>query len=349
MGKTLKGDLPHVFLLAGEEHYFIDRARDRILGRLFPGGEGMQDSVQTLTGDVDSDSLIGMLETVPFFTEKNVILVQDAPWFHAKKGAAAEKGGTDGETKKPAGKDKKLERLMAALANLPDYSYCIFLSSSKADKRKKLYKAIDKAGLVLDAEPIRAWNINEWLQGKLQSINKDMDRDAEAYFSAAVSVMQTIDLGYLDQQLDMVALYNKDRRITKAALQQIFAGVPEVSVFALLDAISERKPRKALALLRRELEEGTYFTVILALLTRHVRQLWQAKELQAQGVRGKALAKPLELNPYIAERLGRAAEAFSAATLKQAMLELIDADYLLKTGQAGNERLEHAVIALCTQ
>jgi DNA polymerase-3 subunit delta len=78
-----------------------------------------------------------------------------------------------------------------------------------------------------------------------------------------------------------------------------------------------------------------------------VRQLWQAQVLQAKGIRGKALAKPLELNPYIAERVGRAAAGFSAQALKNGLLELIDADYTLKTGQAGNEVLEHAIITLC--
>ena len=97
----------------------------------------------------------------------------------------------------------------------------------------------------------------------------------------------------------------------------------------------------------RQLADGTYFTVILVLLTRHVRQLWQAQVLQAKGIRGKALAKPLELNPYIAERVGRAAAGFSAQALKNGLLELIDADYTLKTGQAGNEVLEHAIITLC--
>ena len=100
-------------------------------------------------------------------------------------------------------------------------------------------------------------------------------------------------------------------------------------------------------LLHRQLADGTYFTVLLALLTRHVRQLWQAKVLMAKGVRGRALAKPLELNPFIAEKLGRAAAGFQEPVLKRAMLLLIDADYLLKTGQADNELLEEAVITLC--
>ena len=85
----------------------------------------------------------------------------------------------------------------------------------------------------------------------------------------------------------------------------------------------------------------------MSLLVRHVRQLWQAQVLQQQGIRGKALAKPLELNPFIAEKLGRAAMQFPAAVLKRNMLELIDADYFLKTGQAGDEVLEHIVIDLC--
>lgn len=349
MGKTRSGELPHVFLLAGEEHYYLDKARERILGRLFPEG-GQQDGLEKLKGEVSPVTLAGMLEEVPFFTPRHIVIVEDSTLLRpAKKGADAEAEDKDKAPagRKRGGKDEPLAQLIATLQNMPDYSYCIFISHARVDKRKKLYKAIDKAGLVLEADPIRAWNINEWLQGKLQSLNKDMDRDAEAYFSAAVSMMQTIDLGYLDQQLDMVAMYSRDRRISRAELVSVFAGLPEVSVFALLDAVSQRNVRRALALLRRQLADGTYFTVILVLLTRHVRQLWQAQVLQAKGIRGKALAKPLELNPYIAERVGRAAAGFSAQALKNGLLELIDADYTLKTGQAGNEVLEHAIITLC--
>ena len=174
-----------------------------------------------------------------------------------------------------------------------------------------------------------------------------MDRDAYAYFAGAVSMMQQISLSYLDKEFDKLALFSKAPRITKAELIAVFSGLPEVSVFALLDAISARDGKKALMLLHRQLADGTYFTVLLALLTRHVRQLWQAKVLMAKGVHGRALAKPLELNPFIAEKLGRAAAGFQEPVLKRAMLLLIDADYLLKTGQAGNELLEEAVITLC--
>ena len=338
MASLQKSELKHVYLLAGEEHYYIEKAREKLFAQLFASPQEQAGALQKLTGVLDTDDLVGLIETTPFFASKNVLLLQDTSLFKENK--------EEGDSKKP-GKDKKMERLLATLADMPEFSYVIFVQNGKADKRRKLYKVIEKCGAVLEAEAVRAWNINDWLQGKLQSMNRDMDREAMAYFSGVVSTMQTISLEFLDKEFDKLALFTKERQITKDLLTKVFAGLPEVSVFAMLDAISERKAKKAMQLLRRQLNDGTYFTVILALLTRHVRQLWQAQTLQKQGIRGKALAKPLELNPFIAEKLGRAAMQFPEAVLKRNMLELIDADYFLKTGQAGEEVLEHAVIDLC--
>ena len=338
MASLQKNELKHVYLLAGEEHYYIEKAQKKIFSCLFASPQEQAGALQKLTGTLDADDLVGLIETAPFFASKNVLLLQDTSLFKENK--------EEGENKK-SGKDKKMERLLAVLADMPEFSYVIFVQNGKADKRRKLYKVIEKCGAVLEAEAVRAWNINDWLQGKLQSLNKDMDREAMAYFSGVVSTMQTISLEFLDKEFDKLALFTKERQITKELLTKVFAGLPEVSVFAMLDAISERKAKKALQLLRRQLNDGTYFTVILALLTRHVRQLWQAQVLQQQGIRGKALAKPLELNPFIAEKLGRAAMQFPESVLKRNMLELIDADYFLKTGQAGEEVLEHVVIDLC--
>lgn len=355
----LRKGVPHVLLLAGEERYYIDRALEAVLARLFPDG-GQRDGLTKLTGDVDGDQLIGLLETVPFLIPQNVVVVEDTTLFRAAKksaeaggdgGAGAEAAEAAGGTKRGKGAkssaDKKLERLQAELLAMPDFSYVIFVMGEKPDKRKKLTKTVEKAGLVLEAEPVRAWNINDWLQGKLQSMNKDLDRDAYEYFVNAVSMMQQISLSYLDSEFDKIALFSKARRITKKELVEVFAGLPEVSVFALMDAISAKDAKKALALLTRQLADGTYFTVLLVLLARHVRQLWQVRLLMADGVRGKALAKPLGLHPFIAEKLGRSAARFSDAQLRQSFLDIADADYAMKTGRGGNELLEHIVIELC--
>ena len=43
----IKKELPHVFLLAGEERYYIDRALEAILAQLFPDG-GARDGLTSV-------------------------------------------------------------------------------------------------------------------------------------------------------------------------------------------------------------------------------------------------------------------------------------------------------------
>ena len=337
MGALRKGPIKHVYLLSGEEPYYIDLAKERIIEILLPEGN-RTDSLIPLKGDVDLEELEGMLGTVPLFAERSVVLAEHTHLFREKKTVDSDKADKG---------QKKLDRFIAMLLDMPESSYIIFVTKEKADKRRKIYKAVEKAGAVLEAEAVKAWNINEWLQGKLQSMNRKMDREATAYFTGVVGMMQQISLGYLDGELDKLLLYSQRPVISKQDLKEVFSGLPEVSLFALMDAVSERNVRKALLLLRQLLESGTYPPLIMSLLVRHVRQLWQARLLMAKGCNVKDLGKFLELNSFIAEKLGRAARNFSDEVLERAFLEMADADYMIKTGQAGNERLEHTVILLC--
>lgn len=66
MAKIRKGELPHVFLLSGEEHYYIDKAKEALLGRLFPDGRGREDALQKVDGDLGLDALLAGIESAPF-------------------------------------------------------------------------------------------------------------------------------------------------------------------------------------------------------------------------------------------------------------------------------------------
>ena len=342
MARLKKEGPQQVYLLSGEESYYIDKARARILAALFPGGStDMQDALQKLGADTDVETLIGQIESAPFFADKNVILCPGTHFFKEKKGVA--------EEKKPARSKKSTpeERLAAVLTNMPPYSYVIFELREKADKRRKLYKTVDKYGGVLESEAIRSWNIGDWLRDKLLEIGKELDREAYAYFTGAVGMMQQVSLAYLDKEFDKLALYTTERRLTKKDLLQVFSSIPEVSGFAMVDAVSAHDVKRALQLLQRQIDDGVYMPLLLGLLVRHVRQLWQTRTLMGKGLRGRQLAGPLELNPFIAEKVAKVSQGFTEGTLKKAFLDLAEADYLLKTGQGGPELLESVIIDLC--
>ena len=341
MTSLARGELPHIFLLAGEESYYTRRAEDAILRRLLPNAEERADALIRYEEMPPIDALMESLETAPFFTDKIVVLVHDAAIFRAAK----KKDAADEDL--PAPKDTTADALIARLADLLPTTYVIFTLEAKPDKRRKLYQTVEKYGRVLESEPLRAWNVEGWLNGRLREMRRSMHPKARTFFLNVVEIMPTISLEFLDRQLEKLVLYTDNTQFTEDDLRAAFSEMPEVSVFALMDAVSVRDVRRALDLLARCRADGVHFTVLLALLVRHVHQLWQAKRLLMSGTPSKGLGKVMGLHPFIAEKLGGHARAFSEATLERTILALADADYLLKTGQAGDELLEDVLIRLC--
>lgn len=333
--------LCQVYLLTGEEPYFIERARHCLLMEICPDEAVWPELVERVEGDPPVPEIIERITTIPFFTEKRVFLFSGTRLFSERKLTEAK------ERKKQSRSERDMERLMETFASMPPTNYAVFETSVKADKRRKIYKTVQKFGLILDADPVTAWNIDAWLQDKLMELGREFDRSARAYFMEVVSVMRPVSLSFLDQELTKLALYTEAKKLTRDDLERAFSRLPEVSGFALFDAVDARDARRALALLERQIADGIFLPLLLAGLARHVRFLWQAKEYMAQGVQGKALGGGLELHPYVAVKVGKAAASYDTALLRHVFLHLTEADYKLKTGQAGPEVLEEAVIALC--
>ena len=335
--KTMK----HVYLLSGAESYYIDRAVEDILSRLFKKNEDRSEGLIKLDCDkkIDINEIISAIETAPFFADKNVVIVKNTNLFKAKATA------NDDESNSSKKKDTTTDRLIDVISDMLDTNYVIFTTSDNADKRKKLYKVVTKVGIAMEAEPLRHWQIDNWLNFTLRSLKKNMDPEARRYFIETISMLPEISLNYLDNELKKTALYVTGPTITKKDLQLMMAEPPEVSSFALIDAVSEKNLKKAMYLLTAQINERKEAPLI-ALLARNVRLMMRAKFYMKQGIRGKSLATPLSLNPYIAQKTGEAAEKFSEKTLEEAFLMLADVDYFFKFGKYGSEMLERIIIKL---
>ena len=336
MSDLKKGKPKQVYLLAGAESYFIDRAREKLLSLLFEDKAARRDGLTVLDCDnkIDISEIIAVLDTAPLFVEKNVVLIKNATLFKSRSSDDADKS------------DAKAEQLIKVLSNMIETNYAIFMTNDTPDKRKKLYKTITKIGGVLEAEQLKSYQLEPWLNDKLKSLKMTMDTDARQYFTETAAMMPEISLGLLDNELDKVALYVKGDRIKRKELQNVLADLPEISNFALIDAIGAKDLQKAMRLLELQNDDVKNVMITMALLVRQVRMLMRAKHFMSKGVYGKALGEPLGMNPFIAQKTGEAAKKFTAPVLEEALLELAAADYGLKTGTAGAEVLEHAVMKL---
>lgn len=320
---SLDGEIKNVNLLFGEETFYIDKACEKILQKL----KIDKSEVTTLdfSQKISISEISATIDSAPFFNPKNVVIVKNATFFSA---------------------ESKSEQLEKILQNMQDTNYVIFIAKS-ADKRRKLYKIISKVGAILEAEPLRAWQIDEWLNDKLKSIKKVMNYDARKYFAERISVLPEISLWYLENEFDKIALALKNSEITTADLKRLLTEQPEVSNFALADAIDAKKIALAVEILRTALRDKSKGPLIIATLANHVRRLLRAKYFMKKGITGQALAEPLEMHPYIAKKFSATASTYSEKILEEIFPDLADADFKLKFGLAGDEILEKIIIKLC--
>ncbi|MBQ7723961.1 MAG: hypothetical protein IJT57_06500, partial [Selenomonadaceae bacterium] len=81
---ALDGEIKHVYLLCGAENFFIDKAREKILMRL-----GVDKKTELITFDCDTkpdiSEVVSAIDSSPFFSAKNVVLVKNAQFFTADK------------------------------------------------------------------------------------------------------------------------------------------------------------------------------------------------------------------------------------------------------------------------
>ena len=83
--KTIDNDIKNmdfkkVYLLYGQERYLIKQYRDKLIKAMVNDGDSMNFS--SFEGDgINQKEIIDLAETLPFFADRRVILIEDAGIF----------------------------------------------------------------------------------------------------------------------------------------------------------------------------------------------------------------------------------------------------------------------------
>ena len=111
------------------------------------------------------------------------------------------------------------------------------------------------------------------------------------------------------------------------------------SVFDLTDALGKGDRSTALKLLDRLLAEGQAPLMILAMMTRHFRQMWKISELTAQKVPQNELPKKVGASPYFLKGLMQQSRRFTRQDYRQLFNLFLATDLALKS--SGGEPKAH--------
>ena len=328
-----QGKIASCYLLEGEEEYIKQQMLALLAGKILsPGMEAMN---RTDLTNPPADAIISAAETLPFMSERRLVVVRECPYLAlSKKGggeetAEAEEDEKGGKTKKAA-KDPDLDSLLNYLPTLPAETCLIFYQKGKADSRKKLYTTLKKMNAIVTIERMTDADCAGWLVKKLKKLGKTMD------YATANHMVFTVgtDAALLNQEIEKLAASVADREvITKEDIEAICTHSVESNVFNMIDAQVAGHTGKALALLRDMQQLGESPFMVLSLLLRQYRILYHLRRLESEGVEQNKLAELTGIAPYFLSRSRQQANAFSLEKLREAYDYLVENEFLLKQGR----------------
>lgn len=299
-----------IYLLFGKEHYLLKENRERLLKAL--GVTDRKDMNFTLLSEKDFNvpTLISDSDTLPFFADRRVILVEESGYFKGNK--------------------KEKDRLVKYIPDIPETTVIVFVES-EVDKRDKLYKAVTKNGT---AEEFVIGDQNEmlrWIGGRLSADGIQMRRDAwNEFYLRCGSSMDLMDAEY--QKLSAYCWEKK--QIEKSDVEAICANASETKIFALSDAISERNAARVFDVYHDMLLQNEKAPGILALIQRQLMQLYDLKLMDKDGVSFADKKKNLGISyDFIIRKLETYQKRFKEDELRRLLRKAADYEEDFKSGR----------------
>ncbi len=340
----------YLYVLHGEDAFSRDEAlrglKDRM--RALPAGEH---NLTELTGpDATLAALRQNADALPFLADRRMVVVHGLlgrlqgqggprrPGRARRAPAKAEQTGT--------GDGGELQALLAYLPTIPQETSVVLVEGAGV-QTKDVAEAVPRGrGLVREFR--RVWDVAGWIRTRARTQGVDIDESAVRQ----LALLGGDDLRRLDNELQKLAAYVAGGRVTRAEVQELVVG-RDTAIWALLDALAERRRDGALDALRRLYAQGEPPE---ALLGRDIaplyRRLLLAKELQLlprdERARTEPAAVGLNPNPKVLDKLLQQVAGFDRAELEAALETLLDLDRQIKTGETGAETsLELAIVELC--
>lgn len=212
-----------VYLLHGDEPYFIDQVSDYVEHHLLPEAEKGFNQTVLYGKDTDIMTVLGASKRYPMMADYQVVLVKEAQEM---------KWGTDSDDK------KSINPLQAYLENpLPSTILVFCYKYGKFDKRKKTYKAIEKSGLIFESGSLYDSKIPAWVEGYLTEKGYKINQQASLMLAEYLGN----DLSKIANELDKLMLnVAAGQEITLKHIHDNIGISKEYNVFELQTALGKK-------------------------------------------------------------------------------------------------------------
>lgn len=311
VGDIKQGQIKPIYFLMGEEPYYIDRITEFIDKNVLAEEEKGFNQMVLYGRDVSIEDIVSNAKRFPMMAERQVVIVKEA---------------------------QDLSRTIEKLANYaenpqPSTVLVMCYKYKKIDKRKKLYKAVHKSGVIFESKKLYENQVADWIRRVLGGAKYSIEPKASQML---VEFLGT-DLGKINNELEKLKLIiPQGTQITADHVEENIGISKEFNNFELRKAIGSRDTLKAHRIINyfAQNPKDNPLVMTISLLYSFFSQVLQYHGLSDKSQRN--VASVLKINPYFVKDYTEAAHNYPMKKVSQIIALLRDADVKSKGVGATN-------------
>ncbi len=252
-------------------------------------------------GEIDVAELRSAITSLPFLSEKRLIILKDCL--------------------------KKAE-LKDALAEIPESTVVLVAETNPPDKRTSFFKHLSVVANVRLFLPPKGAQLRTWVERRAEFHGGKIDGNAASYL---INICGE-NLWTLDNEIQKLCLYSRGEQINIEKIDELVSGNIQESIFKMIDELSQKKVAEVLKLLRQLQEQGEDAAFVFAMIARQFRLMLEVKSLLEERYNPSMLASRVGIAPFVANIVSRQCRNFTYGELRKVMSGLLKIDRRLKTG-----------------
>jgi len=304
------GQFKQAYLLYGEEAYLKKQYKDKLTKAMLPEGDTVNYAYYEGKGTNPAE-LIDLAETMPFFADRRLIVVENSGFF---KNATPE--------------------LADYIKNMPETA-CFLFVESEVDKRGKMYKSVKDKGRAVEMGRQDEKTLLYWLAGMVKKEGKQIKESTARYLVAKTGT----DMENLEKEMEKLFSYTLGQtEITVQDVDEICTTQITNKIFDMVEAVATKQQKRALHYYYDLLALKEPPMRILYLLARQFKLLMEVKDLSGRGYEKSQIAKTAGLHPFVAGKYIKQCHSFSKEELRSIMEDAANMEEMVKTGRL-NDRM----------
>jgi len=279
-----KGNLKPIYFLMGEEAYYIDTFSKFIEDNVLSEEEKGFNQTVFYGRDVKIEDIVSTAKRFPMMAERQVVIVKEA---------------------------QDLARTIDNLASYaenpqPSTVLVICYKYKKLDKRKKIYKAIAKSGVIFESKKLYDNQIPDWIRRVLASKGYSISPKA----SQMLVEFLGNDLGKISNELNKLQLIVKpEEQISAQTIEDNIGISKDYNNFELLNAIAHKNIKKGFGIIQYFAHDPRNHPTVLTVSTLFN---FFSKVMKYHTIQNKSQApKALGVHPFFIKDYETAARNYS--------------------------------------